>query len=194
MISAWSHASINKIMAACICKYIWHIPTTSSGRVTTYSISSANSKCSWAIWHTNTVKTMYIGKNGHIALWLTMMQGEQSLTLCWCSLSRRGREHVASSLFYNGGQYIVHDCLQPVALQITQDTLPTIVDAPLTCIFKMGQDGITACFAYKGSQTFTYDCPQPIGSVITQDIGPKIVDAPLMLISMYCVVSICCHR
>jgi len=77
--------------------------------------------------------------NGHITLWLTMMQGQQLLMLRWCTFSRWGSEHVTFCFFYKGGQYFVYDCLQPVAVQITQDTRPTIVDAPLTLIIKLGQ-------------------------------------------------------
>jgi len=50
-------------------------------------------------------------------------------------------EHVAFSFSYKGSQYFVFDCLQPVATQIAQDTQPTIVDAPLKLISKMGQGG-----------------------------------------------------
>ena len=40
-----------------------------------------------------------------------------------------------------GSQYFVDDCLQPVTPHITQYTRPTIVDAPLPLIFKLGQGG-----------------------------------------------------
>jgi len=89
---------------------------------------------------------MYIENNGHIELWLTMMNGQQSLTLCWHSFSRWGREHVPFSFHYNGSQYFVYDYLQPFAPQITQDTRPTIFDAPLRFNFKMEQGGPHSMF------------------------------------------------
>jgi len=141
MSGIWSQASINKDMAAFIGKYVWDIPATSSGTVTPYFIYRANTTCSWACWCTTTVKMMYIDHNSHIVLWLTMMEGQQSLKLHWQSFSRWGEEHDVFSFSYNGSQYIVYDCLQPVALQITQDTQPTIVGALLTLIFKIGQGG-----------------------------------------------------
>jgi len=68
---------------------------------------------------------------------LPQMQNQKSLTLHWRSSSEWGREHVTMFLAYKGSQYLVYDYLQPVAPQITQDTLPTIIDAPFTLIFKM---------------------------------------------------------
>ena len=84
---------------------------------------------------------MYIDRNGQMVLWLAMMGGQQSFTLHWRSFLRWGRERFTSSGFYEGGHYFIYDCLQPVTPQITQDTRPTIVDAPLTLICKMGRGG-----------------------------------------------------
>jgi len=70
-------------MAAFVGRYVEYILATSSGTVTTYFIYRATTKYSWAIWRIVTVKTMYIDYNRHIALWLTMMEGQQTLTLCW---------------------------------------------------------------------------------------------------------------
>ena len=67
------------------------------------------------------------------------MEGQQSLTLRWHTFSWRGREHFTFSVAYKGSQYFVHYYVQPITLQITQDTSPRIVDAPLTLIFMMGQ-------------------------------------------------------
>jgi len=139
MSGTWSHASINKDMAAIISKYVWDIPATSSRTVTTYFLYRASTKSSWAFWNIKTVKTLYIEINGHIVLWLTTMQGQQSLTLHWRSISRLGREHFIFSFSYKCGQYFVYDCLHTVALQITQDIQQTIVDAPLMLIVEMGQ-------------------------------------------------------
>jgi len=126
-------------MAACVGKYVPDIPATSSRTVTPYFIHGATTKCSWAFWWMKAVQPMYIQNNGHIALWLTMMQGQQSLMLRWCSHPSWDRVHVVFSFSYKGGQYFVYNCLQPVALPITQDTTPTIVDAPLMLILKMRQ-------------------------------------------------------
>jgi len=84
---------------------------------------------------------MYIDNNNHIMLWSIMMQGQQSLTLRWCSFSRWDREYVIPSFCYKGGQYVVYDCLQPVATKITQDTRRLIVDTPVTLISMMVQSG-----------------------------------------------------
>jgi len=58
---------------------------------------------------------MYIGNNRLIALWLTMMEGQQSLTLCWRSFWRRGRKHFTFTFAYKGSQWSVYDNVQPVA-------------------------------------------------------------------------------
>jgi len=70
------------------------------------------------------------------------MDGQQSLTLCWRSFSWWGREHFTLSFAYKGSQYLVYDYLQPITPQITQDTCPWIVDAPLTLISMMGQGAL----------------------------------------------------
>jgi len=82
---------------------------------------------------------MYIDNNGHIALYITIMEGQQSLTLRWRSFSWWGREHSTFSLAYKGSQYFVYDYGQPIAHKITQDTWPRIVNTPLALIFRMGQ-------------------------------------------------------
>jgi len=58
---------------------------------------------------------MYIDNNGHIALWLTMLEGQQSLTLCWRSFSRWGRECFMFTFAYIGSQQSIYDNVQPVA-------------------------------------------------------------------------------
>jgi len=89
---------------------------------------------------------MYRDPDGHIALWLTMMEDQQLLMLRWQSFSKWGKEHFTFSFSYKGGQYFVYDCLQPVTPQITQDTRPTIVDALLRLILNMAQGGYRDLF------------------------------------------------
>ena len=84
---------------------------------------------------------MYIDHSGQIMLWLTIMESQQSLPLCWCSFSRWGRECFTFYFDYKGSQYFIYDNLQPVTPQITQDTQLTIVDALLMFICKVGQWG-----------------------------------------------------
>jgi len=81
---------------------------------------------------------MYIDHNGHIVQWLSMVEGQQLLTLRWRSFSTWGRECFTFLFAYQGSQYSVYDFIQPVALQINQDTQPTIGDALLMLIFRMG--------------------------------------------------------
>jgi len=72
-------------------------------------------------------------------MYLTIMEGQQSLTLHWRSFSWSGREHFTISFAYKGCQDFVYDYVQPITPRITQDTRPRIVDTPLTLIFMMGQ-------------------------------------------------------
>jgi len=152
MSGAWSHPSINKDMAAIICRYVQDIPATSSGTVTTYLMYRATTTYSCSFYHTKTVKTMYIDHNGQIAPWLTMMESQQSLTLHWHLFSRWGRERFTSLFSYKCGHYFVNDCLQPVNLRSTQDTRPTIVDPPSTLSSRWGREGIAICYTYKGGK------------------------------------------
>jgi len=97
---------------------------------------------------------MYIDHNGHITQWFTIMGGQQLLTLHWCSFSTWGRVRFTFSFAYQGSQYSVYDYIQPVALQITQDTWPTILDAPLTPIFMMGHASETTLISVWNTQVF----------------------------------------
>jgi len=89
---------------------------------------------------------MFIDNNSHIAMWLTMMEGQKSLTLYWRSFSRWGRERFTFTFAYKGSQQSVYDNFKPVTPQITQDTQRTIFDAPLMLIFKMGHEGYCNLF------------------------------------------------
>jgi len=125
---------------------------------------------------------------------LPKIHDQQSLMLRRHSVSIWGREQLAFSVSYNGSQYFVYDRLQHVALEITQDTRPSIFDTPLTLIFNMRQGGYRRLCSYAGGQQFVYDCLQPISGVITQGARPEIVDTLLTLIWRHCIVDICCHR
>jgi len=111
----WPEASRTKNIGAFTGKYVLDISVASSWTVTIYFIHRATIKCFSAFWPTNTVKRTYIDNNDHFALGLTMMQGQQLLTLHWCSFWRWGRENVTFSFSYKGGQYFVSACLQRVA-------------------------------------------------------------------------------
>jgi len=75
---------------------------------------------------------------------------QQSLTLLWHSFPRWGREHYTVSCSYNCSQYFVHNCLQLVTAQFTQDTWPTVLDALLTLIVNMGQGRYCNLFYLSG--------------------------------------------
>jgi len=109
-------------MVAFVGRYVQNIPATSSGTVSTDFIPRATTNYSWAFWRTKTVQTVYIDDNGHITLWLTIMEGKQSLTLHWCLFSWWGRECFTFSVAYTGSEYFVDAYMQLVAPQIIQDT------------------------------------------------------------------------
>jgi hypothetical protein len=104
MSGTWLQASMKKDMAAFIGRYVRDILATSSGTVTTNFMYRATTKYSWAIYHIITVKTIYIDNNRHIVLWLTMMEGQQSLTLCWHSVWWCGREGIPICFADKGSQ------------------------------------------------------------------------------------------
>jgi len=72
---------------------------------------------------------------------LPMIHDQQSLTLRWRSFSWWGMEGIAICLAYKASQKFLYDWLQPIGGVISQDSLPKIVDAPLTLIFRMGHGG-----------------------------------------------------
>jgi len=107
MSGTWVQTSTNMIMAAFIGRYVWYISATSCRTVTTYFIHRATNNYSWAIQPTKVVKAMYIDHNGHITLWLTLMEAKQSLTVCQRKIFKmeQGAFHL---LFCLQRQPIVH--------------------------------------------------------------------------------------
>jgi len=77
--------------------------------------------------------------SNQVSNYLPNLQDQKLLTLCWHSFSEWGRERVTSSLAYNASQYLIYECLQPIATHITQDARPKIVHALVTLIFRMGK-------------------------------------------------------
>ena len=97
----------------------------------------------------NQVANSFITEVGEQApYWLPIMRAQISLTLSWRLFSRWGRECVTSSFAYEGSQYLIYDCLQPISTQITQDGSPKIVEAPLTLISRMGQGASLSVFKF----------------------------------------------
>jgi len=84
--------------------------------------------------HIKAAYTLIIHRNDHIAFELPDLQDQKSLTLRWHSISDWGRERVARSFAYGAGQYRISEWSQPIAIQITNDPRPTILDALLTLI------------------------------------------------------------
>ena len=78
--------------------------------------------------------TLTIYRNDHIAFHLRNLQDQKLLTLHWHSISESGREGEARSFTYKASQYHIYEWSQLIAKQITNDTRPNIVDAPLTLI------------------------------------------------------------
>jgi len=79
---------------------------------------------------------MYIDHNGHITLRLTIIKNQQLITFHLSSVSWWGRWCFIFSFPYYGSQYFVYEYLQPVTAQITEDTWPTIIKAPLMLILE----------------------------------------------------------
>jgi len=57
---------------------------------------------------------MYIDYNGHITLWLTMMEVQQELTLCSRSFWRWGRMRFTFTIAYKGSLDSVYENVEPV--------------------------------------------------------------------------------
>jgi hypothetical protein len=153
--ATWSQASINRDMVLCIGRYVRDILATSCWTLTPYFIYRATTKYSWCFYCLKTVKRICTDHNRHIVLWLTIIEGEQLLTLHWHLFSRWGRERCTVSLAYQGSQDSIYDYLQTVAPQITQDTRLTIVNIPLTLIFMMAQGGYYNLFCMWRQPKFT---------------------------------------
>ena len=84
-----------------------------------------------------------------IASQLPDLQDQKSFTLCWRSYSGWGRERVAHSVAWNASQYHIYEWPQQINPQITNDARPTIVDAPLTLIFRIGHGACFSLFCLK---------------------------------------------
>jgi len=81
--------------------------------------------------------SLFMDAHDQAPLILPKLQDQYSLTLRCPSVSRWGRESFALFFCYKYGGYYVYGYVYSVAPQITQDTPPTIVDAPLTLIMRM---------------------------------------------------------
>jgi len=64
----------------------------------------------------------------------------------WQSYSEWVRERLALSFAYKASQYHISELPQPIAMQITNDARPKIVDALLTIISRMGQGACCSLF------------------------------------------------
>jgi len=64
--------------------------------------------------------SLFMDACNQVPLILRKLHNQKSLTLWWQAFSRCGMEHFAFSFYYKGGQYFVHDVVQPIAPQITQ--------------------------------------------------------------------------
>jgi len=78
--------------------------------------------------------TLIIYRNDHIAFELPDLQDKKSLTLCWHSISEWGRDRETRSFAYKARQSCISEYSQPIAMPITNDARPKIIDAPLTLI------------------------------------------------------------
>jgi len=76
--------------------------------------------------------------SNQVSYWLPDLQDQKLLTLSWRSFSEWGGEHVAFSFANKGVLDLIHECLQPIATQITQNSRPKFIDAALMLIFRMG--------------------------------------------------------
>ena len=84
------------------------------------------------------------------------MQNQKSLTIHSHSFAGWGRECVAFVFALKGGQYLINECLQSIATDITQDEKLNISDATLTLILWMGQRQYHFLFAYKDCEYIGY--------------------------------------
>ena len=89
--------------------------------------------------------TIIMHHSEQVCYYLPDLQVQKLMTLCWRSFSQWGRENVALSFAYKGGQYLIYEFLQPIGTQITRDASPLIIDAPLTLIF---MTGLGVCFTF----------------------------------------------
>jgi hypothetical protein len=76
-----------------------------------------------------------MGQRHCIAVWLSKIQAQKSLTLRWCLLLG-GSSDIATTIFaQKGGQHYDYGYLPLLSHWIVYDATPKIVDAPLTLIF-----------------------------------------------------------
>ena len=102
-----------------------------------------------SLFRIKAAKTLIMHTNYQITSELPYLQDQKSLTLRWCSYSEWRREHVALSFSLKASQYHIYEWPQLIAMQITNDARPKIVDAPLTLIFRMGQGVCGSFFCLK---------------------------------------------
>jgi len=92
--------------------------------------------------------TLIIYRNDHISFELPDLQDQKSLTRCWCSISEWCRERETRSFAYKASQYRIYEWSQPIAMQITNDARPKIVDAMLTLCWRYVDATLTLRWHY----------------------------------------------
>jgi len=78
---------------------------------------------------------MIIGERLCIAVRISRMQTQKSLTFRWRSFLGGSSDIVTSIFAYEGGQHYDHGGMPLHSSCIVQDAWPKIIDAPLTRIF-----------------------------------------------------------
>jgi len=115
---------------------------------------------------------------------LSKIYDQESLTLRWHSLSWWGRQCLNLLFAHRGSQYYVYVYVQLVGPEVTKETWPKLVIAPLMLICMTGQGtfhGDFSIYTQPIRHISLYDicCPAEY-----PDSRRRIVDAPLTLIRM----------
>jgi len=91
---------------------------------------------SLALLRIQAADSMIMGQHRCIAVWLSKMQAQKSLTPRW-RLFLGGSSLISTTIFaYKGGQYCNYGSMPLHSHWIIQNARPKIIDAPLTLIFR----------------------------------------------------------
>jgi len=96
-----------------------------------------------------------------ITFQLPDLQDQNSVMLCWRSLSEWGSKCVAFSFALKYGQYVIYDRLHPITTLITHDARAKIFDTLLTIMFRMGQGACLLCLVIMAANSFEKDTGEP---------------------------------
>jgi len=132
--SMWLLLSIYEVFSDSIAYYAHELVVAAFKMKTVVTVWEAVMRISLAYLPIKAANSWFLDVCNQAPLRLPKVWVQKSLTLCWCSFSKWGRECVTFSFAYTGEPYLMYECSQRITTPITQYARPKTVRTPLMLI------------------------------------------------------------